>query len=646
MILHIDIETYSSIDLVKLGVFRYVDAPDFEILLFGYAFDDEEVQIVDLARGEQLPYMVKNALLSKRFIKYAHNAQFEITCISKFFDVKLDISQWRCTAVMAAELGLPNSLKSVAEILKLDEQKDSRGKLLINYFCKPCKPTKANGERTRNLPEHRPDDWEVFKEYCKKDVEVERAIHKKFGDFEITESEQRLWVLDQRINARGVRLDTRFVDNALIFNDKSKEEYTAEALRITGLENPNSVAQLKKWLEEETGEEIVSLNKKDLQKFMTDKSGDVERMLQIRQALGKSSTAKYKKMKESVCSDGKIRGLLQFYGAGRTGRWAGRIVQPQNLPQNHLKDIADVKNMVLDGDHEYFSMLYDVPQTLSELIRTALIPSEGRRFIVSDFSAIEARVIAWLADEKWRLEVFRNNGDIYCASASQMFKVPVEKHGINGHLRQKGKIAELALGYGGSVGALASMGALDMGITEDELPSIVSMWRGSNTNITGLWKTIENAAMSAIRGYPAEINKGIKFYRCKGFLFVKLPSGRNIAYPQPAVGKNERFGSDAVFYMGIGQKSKKWERIESFGGKLTENIVQAIARDCLAESMIRLENKGYEINFTVHDEVILDVPNDFGSLEEVTGIMGGEIEWAKGLELKADGYECDFYLKD
>ncbi|MBR1735643.1 MAG: DNA polymerase, partial [Firmicutes bacterium] len=442
------------------------------------------------------------------------------------------------------------------------------------------------------------------------------------------------------------RLDTRFVDNALIFNDKAKEDYTAEALRITGLENPNSVAQLKKWFEEETGEEIVSLNKKDLQKFMTDKSGDVERMLQIRQALGKSSTAKYKKMKESVCSDGRIRGLLQFYGAGRTGRWAGRIVQPQNLPQNHLKNIADVKSMVIEGDYEYFSMLYDVPQTLSELIRTALIPSEGKRFIVSDFSAIEARVIAWLADEKWRIEVFGNNKDIYCASASQMFGVPVEKHGVNAHLRQKGKIAELALGYGGSVGALISMGALDMGLTEDELPAIVSMWRGSNTNITRLWKTIENAAMSAIRGHPVQINKGIKFYREKGFLFVKLPSGRNIAYPQPAIGKNERFGSDAVFYMGIGQKSKKWERIESFGGKLTENIVQAIARDCLAESMIRLENKGYEINFTVHDEVILDVPNDFGSLEEVTGIMGGEIEWAKGLELKADGYECDFYLKD
>jgi DNA polymerase len=646
VILSIDIETYSSNDLVKSGVFKYVDSPDFEILLFAYAFGDEPVMLVDLKRGEQLPERVKSALLSKKYTKTAFNAQFEITCIQKYFKVDLDISQWSCTALMASELGLPQSLKNVAKVLHLDEQKDSRGKRLIDYFCKPCKPTATNGERTRNLPEHRPEDWQVFCDYCKQDVEVERSIRNKIKAFPIADSEQKLWELDQRINARGVRIDGNFVNNAISYDEKARADFKAEAVRITGLENPNSLSQLKAWLGEKTGCEYKSLAKADIEEILKNTDDEeVKRVIEIRKALGKTSNAKYTALRNSACDDGRVRGMLQFYGANRTGRWAGRIVQPQNLPQNHLKNIADVRELVADGDYNFFSCLYDVSQTLSELIRTAFVPSVGRRFIVSDFSAIEARVLSYLADEKWRIEVFKNNGDIYCASASQMFGVPVVKHGVNGHLRQKGKIAELALGYGGSVGALVSMGALKMGIPENELDGIVQAWRNSNPRITEFWKTVENATISAIKGMPCEIQGSIGFYRKSGILFVRLPSGRSIAYAQPAIGVN-RFGRDCVTYMGMNQTSKKWECVETFGGKLVENIVQAFARDCLAVSMQRLEEKGYEINFTVHDEVILDVPNNKGSLEEVTNIMGQPIEWAKGLLLRADGYECDFYMKD
>lgn len=646
MIISIDIETYSSNDLVKSGVFNYVDAPDFEILLFGYAFDYGDVKIVDLKNGESLPYEVRSALMSPNYKKTAYNAQFEITCIQKFFDIKLDISQWSCTAVMASELGLPQSLADVAEVLNLKQQKDTRGKKLIDYFCKPCKPTKTNGERMRNLPEHNLDDWEVFKEYCRQDVEVERAIRGKISAYEIADSEQKLWEYDQRINARGVRIDLNFVKNALAYNKKATEEYIQGARDITGLENPNSVEQLKMWLGKETGTKPETLTKADVKSIINTTDNDkVRKVLKIRESLGKTSTAKYEAMERSVCSDGRIRGLLQFYGANRTGRWAGRIVQVQNLPQNHLRNIADVRELVSEDDYNWFSTLYNVPQTLSELIRTAFIPSEGRRFIVSDFSAIEARVIAWLADEKWRMKVFENNGDIYCASASQMFGVPVEKHGINGHLRQKGKIAELALGYGGSVGALTSMGALEMGIPENELPELVRAWRNSNENITELWWAVNNAALSAIKGKPEKINHNVSFFRESGILFIKLPSGRKIAYAKPAIGVN-KFGSESITYMGMNQTTKTWERLETFGGKLVENIVQAIARDCLAESIIRLEDAGYEINFTVHDEVILDVPKGWGSLEEVNKIMSEPIRWADGLLLKADGYECDFYMKD
>lgn len=646
MRLSIDIETYSSNDLVKSGVFSYVDAPDFEILLFAYAFDDEEVQIIDIKSGEELPYKVRNALMSKDVIKTAYNAQFEITCIQKFFGIKLDYSQWSCTAVMASELGLPQNLAGVASVLNLQQQKDTRGKRLIDYFCKPCKPTQTNGGRTRNLPEHRPEDWKVFKEYCLQDVEVERAIRDKISKFPIADSEQVLWEYDQRINARGVRIDLTLVKNALAYNAQASEDYIQQSKELTGLDNPNSVTQLKAWLEQETGIKQETLTKADVKKIIaTTDNATIKKVLEIRESLGKTSTAKYEAMERSVCSDGRIRGLLQFYGANRTGRWAGRIVQVQNLPQNHLKNIADVRQLVVDGDYDWFSTLYNVPQTLSELIRTAFIPSEGRRFIVSDFSAIEARVIAYLADESWRIKVFENNGDIYCASASQMFGVPVEKHGVNGHLRQKGKIAELALGYGGSVGALVSMGALDMGLHEEELPDLVQAWRNTNEKITSFWWAVNNAAISAIKGKPVTIDHDISFFRESGILFIKLPSGRKIAYVKPAIGKN-KFGSDSITYMGMNQSTKTWERLETFGGKLVENIVQAFARDCLAENIIRLENAGYETNFTVHDEVILDVPKGFGSIDAVNEIMSQPISWAKGLPLKADGYECDFYMKD
>lgn len=644
--LSIDIETYSSGDLVKSGVFKYVDTPDFEILLFAYAFDEEEVKIVDLKNGEMLPQEVRTALLSKNCIKTAYNAQFEITCIQKHFGIKLDLSQWSCTAVMAAELGLPRTLAQVAEVLKLDEQKDKRGKRLIDYFCKPCKPTKANGGRTRNLPYHKPEDWQTFKDYCIRDVEVERAIRNRLSKFPIKESEQRLWELDRRINARGVRLDTRFVENALRFNENAKIEYAERARELTGLENPNSLTQLKPWLSRELGYEVEALTKADVLEILGNTDSEkVKEVLRIRQALGKTSTAKYEAMIKSVCSDGRLRGLLQFYGANRTGRWAGRIVQPQNLPHDSPDNIDEARGLVADDDYEWFSTLYDVPQTLSQLIRTALIPSNGRRFIVSDFSAIEARVVAYLADEKWRLDVFKNNGDIYCASASQMFHVPVEKHGINGHLRQRGKVAELALGYGGSVGALISMGALKMGIPESELSGIVTAWRNSSPNIVRFWYEVDNAAKEAIKGKPVTIRHNIAFFRESGILFVKLPSGRKLAYPKPALGIN-KFGSESITYMGMSQTAKSWERLETFGGKLVENIVQAVARDLLAEAMLRLEDRGYEINFSVHDEVILDVPLGFGSVDEVNTIMGQAVPWAKGLPLKADGYECKFYMKD
>lgn len=642
----IDIETYSSVDLIKSGVFAYVQAPDFQILLFAYAFDDEPVRIVDLT-NETLSEGVLQALIDPLIIKTAYNANFERTCLQQYLGCPLPIEQWRCSAVAASELGLPQYLAGVAEALGLEEQKDSRGKLLINYFSKPCKPTGANGGRTRNLPEHDPDKWQTFKDYCVQDVEVERAIKRKLARFPMAESEQKLWEYDQRINDRGVRVDRQVVQNAIAFDEAYSAECRQRAYEITGLDNVNSLIQLKGWIKEQTGKEVESLSKDALADLLASTDNDeVKEVLRLRSEMSKTSTAKYEAMARSVCPDGRIRGLLQFYGANRTGRWAGRLVQVQNLPQNHLKDLEYAREIVSDGDYELFKLLFgNPPQVLSELIRTAFIPSQGRRFIVSDFSAIEARVVAYLADEQWRLDVFAQGGDIYCASASQMFRVPVVKNGVNGHLRQKGKIAELALGYGGSVGALTSMGALKMGLSEEELPPLVESWRAANPRIIAFWKAVEKAALDAVRDKPSALPHGLSFIKQSGILFIGLPSGRRLAYVKPKIGTN-RFGSPSLTYMGMNQTRKTWERLETFGGKLVENIVQAFARDCLAESIIRLEDAGFEVDFHVHDEVVLDVEIGASSAEEVAEIMGQPIDWAPGLPLRAEAYETSFYRKD
>lgn len=644
MEMSIDIETYSSVDLIKSGVYAYVNAPDFAILLFAYAFDDEEVKIIDLTK-EIMPTFILVALTDEKIIKTAYNANFERTCIQKYFNIKLPIEQWRCSAVYAAELGLPPTLEGVAKVLGLEEQKDLRGKALIRYFCMPCTPTKVNGGRTRNLPEHAPKKWEEFKEYCVQDVEVERAIKNKISKFPVKESEWELWRLDQKINDRGVRIDVEFVKNAIQFLNIHKDNCVRRAKEITNLDNVNSVSQLKKWIEEKVGKEIKSLDKESVNTLIeSTEEPEIKELLALRQQMSKSSTAKYSAMLGSICPDGRIRGMLQFYGANRTGRWAGRIVQLHNLPQNHMKDLAYAKKCVKEGDYEWFEMIYNtVPQVLSELIRTSFIPDKGNKFIVADFSAIEARIIAYLADENWRLNVFKTHGKIYEASASQMFHVPIESIKKGNILRQKGKIAELALGYGGSVGALISMGALKMGLSEEELPILVSKWRQSNKNIVSFWKEVEKAAINAINNKPSKIRHNIAFIKQSGILFIELPSKRRLAYIKPKIEQNT-LGYDAITYMGMNQNSKQWEIQETFGGKLVENIVQAVARDCLAESMKKIEERGYEINFHVHDEVIVNTSK--GTVKEITDIMSEPIEWAKGLPLKAEGYECEFYKKD
>lgn len=643
--LSIDIETYSSVDLNASGVYAYASAPDFTILLLAFAFDCEDVSIIDLASGESIPDDLLYELTNPETVKTAFNANFERTCLSKYLNRPMPPEQWRCTMVQAMELGLPGSLSGAAAALGLSEQKDSQGKACISYFSKPCKPTKTNGNRVRNLPQHNSEKWEIFKSYCKQDVVVEREIKNKLRSFPITAGEQKLWECDQRINDRGIGVDLIMAKNAVMFSEKHKRQCTAEAVRLTGLDNPNSVTQLKNWIENRTEETLESLDKKAVDSLLRSTSDLLlKRVLELKKAMSKTSNKKYDSMLEAVCEDGRIRGTMQFYGANRTGRWGGRIIQPQNLPQNHINDLEAARQIVCDGDYELFEMLYDVPSTLSELIRTALVPSSGRRFIVSDFSAIEARVIAYLAQETWRLKVFEDGGDIYCASASQMFGVPVVKHGVNGHLRQKGKIAELALGYGGSVSALVSMGALEMGLSEDELQPLVNAWRASNPNITAFWRECQDAAMSAINDQPQRIKCGITFYKKSGILFIGLPSGRALAYAKPQIGTN-RFGSPSITYMGVKDRGT-WERVETWGGKIVENIVQAFARDCLAESMLRLEKRGYEINFHVHDEVILDVPIGVSSAKEIAAIMGEPIEWAQGLKLRAEAYETPFYKKD
>lgn len=643
-ILGIDIETYSEVDLPKCGVYAYAEHPSFEILLFAYAFDDEETQVVDLKCGERLPPRVLDALTDPAITKTAFNAAFERTCIGRCLGKRLDAAQWQCTAVQSAMLALPLSLEGAGEVLGIERKKLKEGGDLVRYFSLPCKPTKANGQRTRNLPEHAPEKWRRFKEYCVRDVDAEREIRAKLQGYPIPAKEQELYRLDQEINDRGIMVDPVLVARAIECDEQYREKTTKRAYELTGLANPNSPAQLKEWLEGQ-GTEVDTLDKKAVRALLPDAEGDVLEVLKLRLLMAKTSVKKYEAIRRSVCADGRVHGLLQFYGANRTGRWAGRLVQIQNLPQNHIPDLALARDLVKAGRYADIEALYEsTPNVLSELIRTAFVPRPGCRFIVADFSAIEARVIAWLAGEQWRLEVFEGGGDIYCASASKMFHVPVEKHGQNSHLRQKGKIAELALGYGGAVGALTAMGALEMGLAEEELPPLVRQWREANPHIIRLWAQVENAAMTAARE-KARVRLGRLTFHCRsGMLFITLPSGRKLCYVKPRIQTN-RFGGNGLTYEGVGE-GKKWTRIETFGGKLTENIVQATARDLLAEAMLRLRDAGFEIVMHVHDEAVLEVPIGHSGVDEVCALMAEAPAWADGLPLRADGYECRFYQKD
>ena len=643
--LSIDLETYSSADIGKTGVYRYSESPDFEILLFGYSIDGAPVQLVDLTCGERVPEEVRDALSDPSVTKWAFNASFERICLSRWLGLPsgtyLEPDQWRCSMIWSAYLGLPLSLAGVGAVLKLDKQKLDTGKDLIRYFCKPCRPTKKNGGRTRNLPRHDPGKWEQFKSYNLRDVETEMEIQKKLARFPVPEFVWDEYHLDQEINDRGIRVDMQMVENAIDVDGWSRFDLKTQLQDLTALENPNSVAQMKAWLTQH-GMEIESLGKKEVAAMLKDAQPDMREALILRQQLAKSSVKKYQAMQNCVCADGRAHGMFMFYGANRTGRFAGRLVQLQNLPQNHMDDLEQARALVRRADYDSLQLLYDsVPDVLSELIRTAFIPYEGGKFIVADFSAIEARVIAWMADEKWRLEVFKNGGDIYCASASQMFGVPVEKHGVNGHLRQKGKIAELALGYGGSVGALKAMGALEMGIPEEELKPLVDAWRDANPNITELWWDVDRAVKEAVDLRTTSETHGIQFVYESGFLFICLPSGRRLAYVKPRIGEN-RFGGESVTYEGVGG-TKKWERLESYGPKFVENIVQALSRDILCYAMKTL--RCCNIVAHVHDEIIIEADPKL-SLEAVCEQMGRTPPWAKGLILRADGYETPFYKKD
>ena len=643
-ILSIDIETYSDVDLTKCGVYAYSDSPNFEILLFAYAFDEEPTQIVDFACGEQLPERVLAALEDPVIIKAAFNAQFERTCISKYLGRKLSPSGWQCTAVQSAMLALPLSLDSVGEVLNIQRKKLKEGADLVRFFSMPCKPTKANGGRTRNRPEDAPEKWERFKTYCIRDVDAEREIRQKLWKFPIPESEMELYRMDQEINDRGILVDRQLVENAVLCDNQYRQMVTARAYELTGLSNPNSPAQIKGWLAEH-GVEAEKLDKKTVKGLISETDGEVLEVLKLRLLMAKTSVKKYEAIERSVCSDGRVHGLLQFYGANRTGRWAGRLVQVQNLPQNHIPDLELARSLVKEQRFEDLDLLYEsTPEVLSELIRTAFVPKPGCRFIVADFSAIEARVLAWFAGEQWRLDTFAEGGDIYCASASKMFGVPVVKHGVNGHLRQKGKIAELALGYGGAVGALNSMGALDMGMQEDELQPLVSQWRNSNPHITKFWWDVDAAAVKAVKERTEVAMGNLCFTYRSGILFVTLPSGRKLSYIKPRMTQN-RFGRESLSYEGVGE-SKKWMRIETYGPKLVENIVQATARDLLALAMLRLRNRGFDIVMHIHDEAVLEVPEGVSGVEEICQIMSEQPDWAAGLPLRADGYACAFYKKD
>ena len=642
-ILEMDIETFSDVDLIKCGVYAYADSPAFEVLLFAYSFDGGETRVIDLAQGEELPGEVAEAVFDGSVVKTAFNANFERTCLSKHFGRYLPPDSWHCSAVQAAVLALPRSLEDVGAVLGLDEQKMKEGRELIRYFCVPCKPTKANGGRRRNLPCHAPEKWELFKTYCMRDVDVEKAIRRKLYKFPIPEGEMELYRLDQRINDRGVLVDMGLVRQAVVCERLHKEVVTRRAYELTGLENPNSVAQLKGWLGE-NGVEAESLSKKAVSEMIGESDGEVEELLRLRLLMAKTSVKKYEAMKRSVCSDGRVHGLLQFYGANRTGRWAGRLVQVQNLPQNHIEDLELARRLVREGRFEDVEMLYDsTPNVLSELIRTAFVPEPGCRFVVADFSAIEARVLAWLAGETWRLEVFSSHGKIYEASAAAMFHVPVEEVTKGSPLRQKGKIAELGLGYGGAAGALVSMGALDMGLSEDDLPPLVAAWRRANPHITQFWWDVDKAAVEAVTKRTGTRAGRIGFEYRSGILFVMLPSGRKLAYVKPRMAVN-KFGRAGLTYEGI-LENKKWGRIETYGPKLVENIVQGTARDLLAEAMLRVEKRGYPIVMHCHDEIIAEVPEGMGSVEEMCEVMAVRPSWAEGLPLRADGYECPFYQK-
>ena len=655
--LSIDIETFSSINLKKAGLYKYVASPDFQILLFAYSFDDEPVKIIDpLTTGEALPPELVTALQDPNVIKHAYNASFEWYSLSKFF--KTPVEQWRCTMLHGLYCGYTAGLGATAVALGLpeDKRKMGIGSALIKTFCVPAKPTSKNGRRTRTLPNHEPEKWELFKNYCIQDVITEMEVERRLSSFPVPEQEQHLWVLDQQINAHGVRVDQGLIQGALYAIEKTTAELMGEAMKLSGLDNPKSVKQLTGWLETETGEEITDLKKDNVKELIkTVDSETAKRMLEIRQELSKTSVKKYAAMNEAVCEDGRVRGLLQFYGANRTGRWAGRLVQVQNLPRNYLETLRFARDCVKGMKVDALKLVYgNVPDTLSQLIRTAFVPSEGNIFVVADFSAIEARIIAWLAGEQWRLDVFATHGKIYEASASQMFGAPIElikKGNPEYHLRQKGKVAELALGYQGSAGALIQMGALNMGLTEDELPEIVSRWRATNKRIVDLWYALENAALEVMRTGQAVgvrcilLARESDYKNGQDFLTVTLPSKRKLFYVKPFLTPN-KWGKDSLAYSGINQDTKKWETVNTYGGKLTENIVQAIARDCLAESLVRLNAAGYQTAFHVHDECVLDVPAKDADLNTVCEIMGQPISWAPGLLLTADGFMCKFYKKD
>lgn len=643
-----DIETFSDVDLIRCGVYKYADSPNFEMLLFAYAVDDGDVHIIDIAGGEELPEEIIQAIKSDTVVKTAYNAQFERVCLSRYLKLPdgeyLNPQSWYCTAVQAAELALPLSLADVGSVLGLERQKMTEGKELIKYFCVPCKPTKSNGNRTRNRPCHDINKWETFKKYCMRDVDVERQIADKLKMYPISDEEHRLYVLDQIINDRGVLVDSELAEQAVKLNSIQTAVAVEQAYMITGLENPNSVTQLKQWLKE-NGVEIESLSKKAVKSLADETDGDVSEMLKLRLLMAKTSVKKYEAVIRSVCSDNRVHGMMRFCGANRTGRWSGNILQPQNLPQNHLPDLTLARDIVKDGDFEMLDMMFgNVPNVLSELIRTVLIPKPNHRFIVADFSAIEARVLAWIAGEQWRIDTFKNGGDIYCTSASKMFKVPVEKHGVNGELRQKGKISELACGYGGSVGALKNMGAVEMGVQENELQGLINDWRNANPHIVRFWYEVGNAAMKAIKEKTTVPLGKLVFAYERGILFIRLPSGRRLSYIKPRIGTN-RFGGDSITYMGI-NSAKKWDRLETFGGKLTENIVQGTARDLLANALINAANAGYDTVFHVHDEIICEVPNGYGSVDELCKLMCIKPEWADGLPLNADGFECEYYKKE